>query len=197
MHNVLPSRWRRDTASPELLEALPSDGVVHTNGTARFVPLTAAPAAINESSVPHHDTSLVRVDAVEMRSLMSIAMRCAVVTVVVGCLGATMLWMVATATGVVTRTESFMQSIGFRDVRLSAPQVIMGTAMVVGGIAFALATAAVMIGASYNAFALNSRGLQLRVHAVAATENDEHTPTTELLERRRSAWPSPDRTPTS
>lgn len=167
MQNVLPLPLRRRRGH----EPIPASAPAPALSPALAAPaVPVAPVALDlPVPVVAQPSAVARVDGVELRPLASIALHCALAATIVAAFGATLLWMLVTATGVVQRTESFMESIGFRNFHVSAPQVIVGTVLVVAGLALVIATAVVVMGAAYNAFALNGHGLRVRVGAVDTT----------------------------
>lgn len=171
MQNVMPLRRKRGDVpdTPALPEPVQPEEPRPEAGEPRVAPDVVA---ADPSSDAETEITIARVDAVDVRTLMSLALNCTLVATLVAAIGATLLWIFATAIGVVGRAESFMESIGFRDFHVSALQVILGTVLVVGGIALVVATAAVVAGAAYNVFALHGHGLQVRVANLRPSEVD-------------------------
>jgi hypothetical protein len=135
--------------------------------------LPVAPVAVAAETRPATARAVTRVDGVELGSLASIAVRCALVVTVVGALAIAGLWVLASSSGMVDRTESFMQSIGFRDFSISAGDVLLGATLITAGVALTIATAVVVAGGAYNLLAARGHGLRIRVALPALPDDDQ------------------------
>jgi hypothetical protein len=92
-----------------------------------------------------------------------LAARCALIVTGIGALGILLVWNLANASGQLGRFESFMRSIGFRHFHIASSQVLLGTVLLVAGVALTLATFVVLAGAAYNLLAASGGGLRLRI----------------------------------
>ena len=157
MQSVLPARWRRD---PSPLQIAPEP---------RSEP-TSASRPDPWSELRPVPPGAVTIDGIDLGSLASIAVRCGVTVFAIAGLGVAALWLLASSAGVVARTESFMQSIGFRDFSISTTAVLIGLVLVAAGFALMVATFVVLAGGAYNLMAARGHGLCVRVGPVPATE---------------------------
>jgi hypothetical protein len=176
MQNVLPLRLKREVprAVPRP-RPVPDDVVPEPVAPADVQPVSLAPVAAETRPASAIARAVTRVDGVELGSLASIAVRCALVVTVVGALAIAGLWVLASSSGTVDRTESFMQSIGFRDFSISAGDVLLGATLITAGAALTIATAVVVAGAAYNLLAARGHGLRIRVALPAVPElADDH-----------------------
>lgn len=157
MQNVLPLRFKREVPRAAARHA----PVLDDPTVPAVTPLAPveAPVTVPTTTV----RAVTRVDGVQLGSLASIAVRCALIVTFIGALAMLGLWVLATSSGTVDRTESFMRSIGFRDFTISGTDVLLGAILITVGVALTIATMAVIAGAAYNLLAARGHGLRIRV----------------------------------
>lgn len=158
MQNVLPLRWRRTPG----FAADPGTAHVRTEHERSVVSARLDDGTIADEGAATRSAT-VTVAAVDLGSLASFAARCALVAAAAAGVATLALWIIAVASGVVGRAESFMESIGFRDFHISTAAVVLGTTIVVAGVAMCVATLVVVAGGAYNLLAHNGHGIRIRL----------------------------------
>jgi hypothetical protein len=162
MQNALPLPWRREhtrvASSDPALDTLVTD---ERDDVAESTDHAAAATAARRTVV---------VRGVDLGSLASLAVRCALVVALSAALAIAGLWYLAASAGAVSNFESFMRSVGFRDFQMSSARIIAGSALLITGLALVIATVIIIAGAVYNLLALNGGGLRVRL----VLDDDDH-----------------------